>query len=149
MAHTPFEPDSADMLASAIKYNGNIAQLAKHYNVSRETIYQYLKRDAQGKLIVDTVRGVNIETNLDMAEYVISYNMSRYKENAGLAQRAAEKVIDRLGYMRGWKNDNVAPDSDEYKQSLREKFEEMLAQIQGLSSQRKIDDNKISNETKS
>ncbi len=102
MAYEKFNPDKSDMLAIAIKYNGNISKIAEHYNVSRDTTYEYFKRDIQGKQIIDTVRGVNTESDLDAAEYVIRSNMANYKNNPGLAQRAAEKVIDRKGHLRDW-----------------------------------------------
>lgn len=97
-----FNPDYADMMAAAIKFNGNITALAEHFKVSRETMHQYMKRNPKGKEIIDQVRCFNNETMLDCAEHVMRYNLMNYKSNAGLAQRASEKVIDRLGYLRGW-----------------------------------------------
>ena len=104
MAYTKFDPDKADILAVSVKYNGNISKIAEHYNVVRETIYQYYKRDRVGKEIIDTVRGLNTEYDLDCAEHVLRYNMQNYKTSPGLAQRAAEKVIDRKGHLRDWNN---------------------------------------------
>lgn len=113
MAYAKFDPDKADMLVIAIKYNGNISKIAEHYNVVRDTIYQYYRRDPEGKKIIDIVRGLNTESDLDQAEYVIRYNMANVKTNPGLAQRAAEKVIDRKGHLRDWNNaTSAAPPND-------------------------------------
>lgn len=102
MSYAKFDPDKSDILIQSIKTNGNITALSSHYNVSRETIYEYFKRDPHGKSIVHTVRGYNTELDLDIAENVFRYNMNNIKSNAGLAQRAAEKVIEGKGYSRGW-----------------------------------------------
>jgi|ERR1051326_785865 transposase-like protein len=150
MANEYFSPDKSDMMAAAIKYNGNISALAEHFNVSRDTMYQYMKRDPQGKEIIQQVRGYNNESMLDLAEHVLRYNLHNYKSNAGLAQRASEKVIDRLGYMRGWLSEKVADQKDENKELLAQKFEEILAQLNAESaSSLNIEDSSISNETKS
>lgn len=98
-----WEPDASVMLAAAIKFHGNITQLAEHFKVNRDTVYQYLKRNPEGKEIIDKVRGYNTEVDLDLAEHVIRYNLANFKNNPGLAQRASEKVIDKKGYMRGWR----------------------------------------------
>ncbi len=97
-----FSPDISDMLKIAIKHNGCISNIAREMNVNRDTIYEYLKRNPEGKKIIDKVRGYNTEIELDTAEEVIRYNLSNYKKNAGLAQRAAEKVIDKKGHLRSW-----------------------------------------------
>lgn len=145
-----FNPDKSDMLAAAIKYNGNISALAEHFNVSRETIYQYTYRNPEGKEIIQQVRGYNNETMLDLAEHVIRYNMHNYKNNAALAQRASEKVIDRLGYLRGWLSEKMSDQTDENKALLAAKFEEILAQLNAESpSNLNIEESNINKETKS
>ena len=113
MSRVLFNPDKIDMMAISVKYNGNIAKISEHFNVSRETIYKYIKRDPEGKEIIESTRGINTETDLDAAEHVIRYNMMNYKNNPGLAQRAAEKVIDRKGHLRDWNNPtNPLPPND-------------------------------------
>ena len=113
MSRAPFNPDNSDMMVIAVKYNGNISKISEHYNVCRDTIYEYNKRNPEGKQIIETVRGINTETDLDQAEYVLRYNMANVKTNPGLAQRAAEKVIDRKGHLRDWNNvGNAAPPND-------------------------------------
>ena len=101
-SYETFNPDTPDILAVATKYHGNIAQIAKHYGVARETVYQFLKRNPKGKEIIETVREYTTHTLLDCAESVILYNLNRVEHNPGLAQRAAEKVIDGKGHHRGW-----------------------------------------------
>jgi hypothetical protein len=102
-----FDPDNADMLAVAMSLKGNIVQIAKYFGVSSETIYQYMYRSEQGRLIIETVRDYKAHSYMDLAEHVVFYNMANYKTNPGLAQRSAEKVIDKLGHLRGWKEDEA------------------------------------------
>jgi hypothetical protein len=123
MAVAYFSPDYSDMTAAAIKFNGNITALAEHFKVSRETMHQYMKRDPKGKEIIDQVRCYNNETMLDCAEHVIRYNLMNYKNNAGLAQRASEKVIDRLGHLRGWSSDKNEDEIHATLSSIKEKLE--------------------------
>lgn len=102
MAYAKFDPEKSEIRSIAIEKRGNVQAIARHYNINQDTIYEYFKRDPEGKKIIDDVRSLNTETELDLAEFVLSYNMSNYKTNAGLAQRAAEKVIDKKGHLRGW-----------------------------------------------
>lgn len=102
MSYAKFDPEKSEMLAVAIKHNGNVQAIARHFNIGNDTIYQYFKRDPEGKKIIDDVRGLNTETDLDLAEHIFRYNMSNFKNNPGLAQRAAEKVIDGKGHLRNW-----------------------------------------------
>lgn len=116
MAYEKFDPDKSDIKEIAIKYNGNVNAIARHYNINHDTIYQYFKRDPQGKKIIDDVRKYNTDLDIDLAEYVNRFNMQNYKNNAGLAQRAAEKVIDKKGHLRGWGvdvNDIKSPNQDD------------------------------------
>lgn len=141
-----FSPDKVVMLANAIKLNGNISALAEHYKVSRETLYQYFKRDPKGKEIIDQVRGVNEETILDAAEHVLRYNLLNYKSNAGLAQRAAEKVIDRKGHLRGWV---ALPNETKVEESVESNFNALMEMIQERQSASNISDINMSAEHKS
>lgn len=102
MAYEKFDPDKADFHIVAIKYNGNVKAIAEHFNVSRETIFQYFHRDPEGKKIIDLVRKYNTESDLDLAEYAVRYNLMNLKSNSALAQRAAELVIEKKGKSRGW-----------------------------------------------
>jgi hypothetical protein len=143
MAYADFKPDNDDILAIATKTNGNISQIADHFKVSRETVYQYLKRNPEGKAIIDRVRGLNTETELDLAEHVIRYNMANYKSNGGLAQRAAEKVIDKKGYIRGWKEVETIRESPHQAQNdymhenmiLRAELQELKEKLNANQSQ--------------
>ena len=49
MAREYFNPDKSDALNIAIRYNGNITAIANHYNVCRDTVYQWINRDPVGK----------------------------------------------------------------------------------------------------
>lgn len=121
MSYVKFNPEKSEMLAVAIKHNGNVQAIARHYNINQDTMYQYFKRDPEGKEIIDMVRGLNTETDLDLAEHVHRYNMANYKTNPGLAQRAAEKVIDKKGHLRGW----IAPDNKDLAQYTDEDIKKL------------------------
>lgn len=119
MVHEAFNPDISDIKSIAFKYNGNIAAISKHYKVSRETVYQYLKRN-DAKSIIDEVRRFNDEYQLDLAEFIFMHNMSNYQNNPGLAQRAAEKVIDKKGHKRGWEQSQI--DSSDYSSKMSDEI---------------------------
>lgn len=104
MAKASFTPEIADgaFLAACVKYDGNVTAMSKHYNVSIDTMYEFFKRTPEAKKILDTVRGLNTEVILDLAEHVIKFNLMNFKNDRKLAQRAAEKVIDKKGHSRGW-----------------------------------------------
>ena len=115
MAYERFNPDNTDKSFKDVcfKCYGNITDIAHEFNVSRETIYQYLNREPKAKEILDNVRHHNDCVFLDYAEKVMLSNMMNYKNNPGLAQRSAEKVIDKKGFMRGWGDSiNSAPPGD-------------------------------------
>ena len=142
-----FPYDTCDMLAVATKYHGNIAAIAEHYKVSRDCIYRYLNKDPQGKKIIEHVRGYNTETQLDIAEHVLHYHLTNYKTNPGLAQRAAEKVIDYKGHTRGWvaKNKDDKMLNDEEIQKMKEFF----GQLDSVRSDRNKAASNINDEAKS
>lgn len=102
MGYEKFDPDKTDFIAIAFKYNGNASAIARHYNIAHDTIYQYMDRDPVGKGIIQTVRGWNTVYDMDLAEAVNRYNMQNFKSNPNLAQKAAEKTIDKKGHTRGW-----------------------------------------------
>jgi aldehyde:ferredoxin oxidoreductase len=134
MAFRKFIPNKKDMLATAIKLNGNISALADHYKVCRNTIYEYLKRDPDGKEIIEKVRGVNEETILDAAEHVLRYNLMNYKLNPAIAQRAAEKVIDRKGHLRGWVSSPIESKIEEATEANFQSVMQMLKEYQSDST---------------
>lgn len=120
MAYAKFDPDKSDLKQIALKYHGNISAIARHFNIHGDTVYEYIKRDPVGKEIIDFCRAYNTEYDLDLAEHVIRHNMANYKSNPGLAQRAAEKVIDKKGHLRGWVAERLAQEDDETLQLLKE-----------------------------
>lgn len=138
MAYAKFDPNKSVMLATAIKYNGNVVAIADAMNVGRTTIYEYFKRNPEGKEIIDLVRGLNDEVLLDAAEHVFRYNVLNYKSSPGLAQRAAEKVIDKKGYMRGWKTQD-----DSIQKSPNDKEFDAVSAYANLSTTITIKDEEI------
>ena len=124
MAYEKFDPDKSDMLEVSTKYHGNISQIAKHYNVARDTVYRYQYRDVIGKQIIDEVRGYNSEFDLDIAEHVNRYHMLNYKNNPGLAQRAAEKVLDKKGHSRGWRDKQEK--QDDIPENTKDQFDLLI-----------------------
>lgn len=144
-----FSPDVSDIRTVAIAKHGNVAQMAKHFNVARDTMYQYLNRNEEGMKIIEEVRGYNTFSDLDMAEFVIRASMSQFETRPLIALRAAEKVLDKKGWMRGWLSDKGI-ETDENKEILTQKFEEILAQLNSESdSNLKMDESSINTETKS
>ena len=124
MAYEYFNPDKSDMLNVAINCHGKISDIAREFKVTRETIYQYINRDPVGKSIIQLVRGYNSDFDLDLAENVIRMNMLNYEDNRGLAQRAAEKVLDKKGHSRGW-CDTVVPEENQKIKDANEEARQM------------------------
>lgn len=102
MAYEKFDPDKNDFVAIAQKFNGNLKQISKHFNISRNTIFEYLKRDKEANEIIENVRGHNTIDDVEQAEFVMRYALANYKNNMHYAMRAAEKILDKKGYIRGW-----------------------------------------------
>ncbi len=118
-----FSPDISDVKKFVYIYHGNIAAIAREMNVSRETMYQYMKRNPRAAELIHSVRDFNTETDLDLAEYVIRHNLIHHKDNPALAVRCAEKVIDKKGKSRGWSDDTiiaVSPHQDEHDREDKE-----------------------------
>ena len=127
MAYAKFEPEKSEIFDVAMKYNGNIQAVARHFNIASSTMYEYFDRDPEGRKVVDKVRKMNTELELDSAEHVVRYHMSNYKTNGALSLRAAEKVIDKKGYSRGWRDrieevENVSED-------LKSKYDSLMKQL--------------------
>lgn len=135
MAYAKFDPEKSEFKEIAIKYNGNIQALARHFNINQDTVYQYFNRDPIGKKIIDDVRKLNTETEIDSAEHVIRYHMSNYKTNGALSLRAAEKVIDKKGHARGWKDrlEEVEKVSDE----IKSQYDLLIKQLTDMRSDKK------------
>lgn len=144
MAYEAFDPykNDTDFEEVVVKYHGNITLVAKHYNVFRSTVYDYFKRDPNAKKIVDKVRGFSDQYQIDWAEKVIMDNMLNWQNNPALAQRAAEKVIDKKGHLRGWKeveSDHKPPHDDQIDNENEEMSEKALLRKQLAELQAKID----------
>lgn len=137
-----FNPDKKELLSVAIKHSGNLTLIAKHFGVSRETVYQYTRRDPDGKKILSEVRGFSSEHFLDLSEHVLQFNLLNYQNNPGLAQRAAEKVLDKKGHLRGWGEvieDKQSPyqntiDISHENMMLKDQLEKLKAQLNGNQS---------------
>lgn len=146
MAFDKFDPDKADMQTIAIKYNGNVKAIAKEMNVSRETIYQYFKRDPKGKEIIDHVRGFNTFTDADLAEHVIRWNMSNFDSKPGIAQRSAEFFLVHKAKDRGWVKEDDLKSEDP---AVITKAMDLISILQAQSSDLSIADSNINNADKS
>lgn len=138
MGKEAFDPDKQDVLAIAIKYNGNITAMAEHFKIARNTIYDYLKRDPQGKEIIEYVRGYNTDVDLDGAEWVYRYNLKNYKEEPAVAQRAAEKVLASKGHLRGWGPDTQAPPAYLNDEVNTLRHSKMLLEARLLQAEQKL-----------
>lgn len=131
MAQILFNPDNVDMMQIAYKYHGNIAAIANHYKVSRDTVYEYFNRNHDGIEILKYIRKYNNEIHLDTAEYVLAYNMNNHKSNAALAQRAAEFVLDRKGHTRGYKQ---KPNEEEVNEQTGKQVKALLDQLSEMQN---------------
>ena len=150
MAYAKFDPDKTEFLAACLKCHGNVVAIAQEMRVSHDTIYQYINRDAEAKIILDDARGINDKVILDLAIHVQYYNLSQYKSNPKLAQRASEKVLDIKGHERGWKAPNASDVKDDPQASDRlDEFFKIVRKAQGESSDLSIDDNNINAAQKS
>jgi hypothetical protein len=122
-----FSPDISDVIAVISKKKGVITNVAKHYEVHPETIYDYCYRNPEAFKALESVRAYKKHDFIDLAEHVTFYNMTRYEDNPGLAQRAADKVLDKLGHLRGWKEDESGnKDSSPKQNEIDLKHENML-----------------------
>lgn len=149
MAYEKFDPDKSDVRAVAIKFNGNLTAMAKELKVSRETMYQYLKRDPNGKEIIEHIRGFNTFTDADLAEHVVRFNMMSFEKRPGIAQRSAEFFLIHKAKDRGWVKDEKDPQQDS---QLIDKAMELLDHLQSESdtnSALNIADSNINNADKS
>jgi hypothetical protein len=118
-----FAPDISDVKKFIYIYHGNIAAIAREMNISRETMYQYLKKNPEAAELIQNVRGFNTETDLDLAEYVIRHSLINHKDNPALAVRCAEKVVDKKGRSRGWSDDTTIAVSPNQSQNDKEDIE--------------------------
>lgn len=144
MAYEPFECDINDMQLVAAKHNGNIKEIAKHFNVHRYTIYRYLDKNPEAKKVIAQVRHYNTDDDLDLAEQVIRLMMTKHDTAPGLALKAAEKVIDLKGHSRGWHK----TDKDTMGESVATKQDEIMQFLKQSQSpsERKIPDTNTINE---
>ncbi len=128
-----FSPDINDIKDVAVKLRGNIRSISKHFNVSRQTIYQYLHRTPDGMDVLKLSRSHTHEDFIDVAEFVTMYNMNNYKENPSLAQAAANKVIDKKGHSRGWLSEKDQQDADPQSKA---QFGAIMDQLSSLQSKK-------------
>lgn len=100
-----FKPDISDVIAVIYELKGNMTQISKKFDVRKETMYNVLYANPEALKALEDVRTYKKHDFIDLAEHVTFYNMTRYEESPGLAQRAADKVLDKIGHLRGWKED--------------------------------------------
>ncbi len=121
MAHPSlFNPSLADISDIIRKFEGNIASVAKYYNVTRETIYQYINRHKELKQTIEEVRTLTDESMLDNAENVLKYCMSLAKTSPKIAQDTAKYVFDKKGHKRGWGDGGQTASQEKVKGHLED-----------------------------
>lgn len=150
MGRTYFNPDKREFSEIANEKRGYIYAIAKHYGVAESTIYALQVRDQEIKTILQEARRVHHENELDLAISLNFHFMQDYKNNPGLASLHARYTIDKRGQSRGYRKDN----DDMVDESIEKKFDEKMDQMLDLlassvSSDLKIEDSNISNDTKS
>jgi hypothetical protein len=100
-----FEPDIDDMTDIIYKTHGNVAMIAKHFKVARQTIYQFLKAHSEINEIIEAARLYCESEQLDDAEYVMTIGLKMYDTDYKKAFEAAKYVLDKKGHKRGWGTD--------------------------------------------
>jgi len=147
----PFEPPEMEKFKEiAVKLRGNVHAIARYLKITENTLYVYFRKNPEGKEIIDHVRKFNAESDLDLAEKVIQYNMKNIKENPSIAQKAAEfTILNRNGSERGWDKNKL--NSDIIQPELVKNFNEMMQQITKSQSKSALNiaESSMINETKS
>ncbi len=150
VGRTPFEPEKQEFLAIANEKRGYVLAIANHYGVAPNTIYTLQARDPEIRAILKEARRIHSENELDLAVSLNFHFMQDYKNNPGLASLHTRYTLDKRGQSRGYRKDNdeIADDS------LESKFDEKMNQMLDLlavneTSDLKIEDSSINNETKS
>lgn len=101
-AREKFDPAKADIERVSMEVYGNVTAIAKHYGVSRYTVYQYLHRQEEGLDLLRRTHAYNTEIDMDLAELTYRYAMQNLKSDLKSALKAADKVIEMKGQRRGW-----------------------------------------------
>lgn len=141
-----FEPDSSDFKQVCIENNCNINSIAEYYGINRDTVYQLFYRQPEYRQLLEECRNASNLYFAQKAQKVFWSNMDLVDEFPAVAQRAAEKVLEKVGHLVGWE-DKADNKSDDYKRAM-EKLDDYADQVDSLS-QRKIADSSINNEQKS
>lgn len=115
-----FNPKLPDILDIISQNEGNLTLVAKHYGVSRETIYTYINKNRDVKQKIEDIRGFKDETDLDSAESVMRYCMSLVKDNPKIAQDSAKYVLDKKGHKRGWGDGGQTSSQEKVKAHLED-----------------------------
>lgn len=123
----PFKPDKADIADTFSKLNGNITSIAKKYEVTRETIYEYLRKNPDIKIHLGKVREQNEQEDLDNAEKVMRYCMSLLKTSPKIALESAKYVLDKKGHLRNW--------GDAGQATFQQKIEGQLKELNAWTEQ--------------
>ena len=139
-------PDYGEFELLAMSTHGNLKAMASKLSVSPVTLYRHFKKDPELKNILDEVRTYNNVTDVDLAEFVNRYNMSNYKEEPSIAQRAAEFTLGYKGKDRGWVKDDDLKSSDP---AVINKAMDLISILQAQSSDLSIADSNINNEDRS
>lgn len=115
-----FKPDASDMKKMLSAKKGNIAAVARELDITRETIYEYLKRTPDVQSHLDNIRNYNEFDDLDSSEFVIRYCQSLYKENPRIALDSAKYVLDKKGHKRNWGDGGQMVDQEKLKNQLHD-----------------------------
>jgi hypothetical protein len=131
-----FNPKLTDIIDIISKFEGNLAQVSKHYGVCRETVYSYIGRTRELKEKIEEIRATKNETDLDSAENVMRYFLSaeQVKDNPKIAQDTAKYVLDKKGHTRGWGDGGQTSSQEKVKahlQDISDWTDEAYKQIKG------------------
>jgi hypothetical protein len=101
-----FNPPYKDITDAIEKYNGVLANIARHFKVSRSTINVFINSNPELKQLVDIERAEYIETMCDDAEETIN-RLIKDKEEPAVALKAAQFALNNQARKRNYNHPEV------------------------------------------
>ena len=92
----PWVPPS-DISDIFFKYRCNRTDIARHLNISRDTLFEHLRNNPELKAKWDDVKESLPSEWVDQAEKILWYSLSIAKDEPALANKTAMYILDRRG----------------------------------------------------
>ena len=115
-----FNPDISDISDKISEFEANLTLIAKHYNISRQTLYVFINKHKELKQAIEQARAFKDEIDLDSAESVARYCMAMVKDNPRIALDSAKYVLDKKGHKRGWGDAGQTASQEKVKAHLQD-----------------------------